>query len=303
MDFDFFRKFKPKSLKEILEESKEKWQAEAKSLAESGPIFPWIYTVNVEDLDSAEFTLDPRRNKGSQVTSYRVYLDERECDITERSGSHDTVYLHDGGGKLELGGGNDTIENTYIDLQGERFESSGGYEIYGEGGNDRLVGNRGFSNHSGCLLDGGDDNDVLVSTNKSDRLIGGKDSDHLIARWNSDASMTGGHASGQWGDGDNFFEIEVLTGRRSGTKTITDFDSNDKIRFANRTDEWLNIVSPERNVYKIYTDETMTHVATIHTHEDLWSIAQDGGPGSDLIFTGASYGAQFEDSNNFPSDF
>ena len=35
----------------------------------------------------------------------------------------------------------------------------------------------------------------------------------------------------------------------------------------------------------------MAHVATIHTSEDLQSMAKGSGPGSDLISTFASYGA------------
>ena len=92
-------------------------------------------------------------------------------------------------------------------------------------------------------------------------------------------------------DGDHFFEIQALSGRNSGAMTITGFDNNDKIRRANRANEWPNIVSLQRNLYEIYTDQTMAHVATIHTSEDLQSMAQGSRPGSDQISTFASYGA------------
>lgn len=303
MDFDFFQQFKPKSMKEILDETKEKWLTRAKEVAESGLRFPWIYTMHVEDMDSPEFTLNERAHRGTQIRSYHVFLDDRESDVSEVSRTHDTFFLHEGGGRIRLGGGNDTVRNAYVDRQGDLFDSSGAYAIYGEDGNDRLVGNRAHRGYGGCLLDGGDDNDVLRSLNEGDELIGGYGSDHLKAAWTSDAVMTGGRVEDHraWGDGgSNFFEIEVYLQTGWGAKTITDFSRNDKVRVTNRAGGALSVERLEPEVYAVYAGEDQdVMVATIHSNQDLFRIAEGGSDGEDLVFTGRSYESQFENSTHF----
>ena len=302
MDFDFFQQFKPKSMKEILEESKEKWLMRAREVAETGLKLPWIYTMHVEDMDSPEFTLNERTHRGTRITSYHVFLDDRESDVSEVSRTHDTFFLHDGGGRIRLGGGNDTVRNAHVDSQGDVFASSGAYEIYGEDGNDRLVGNRAHRGHGGCLLDGGNDNDVLTSFNEGDELIGGYGSDHLKAAWSSDAVMWGGdddrYASEDTSD--NFFEIEVILQSGWGAKTIKDFSWNDKIRFANRTDGALSVERLEPEVYAVFAgDNQDVMVATVHSSQNLVRIAEGGNVGEDLVFTGTAYESQFENSAHF----
>jgi hypothetical protein len=296
MDFDFFRQFKPKSMKEILEESKEKWRSKIKEFAGKQPNFPWVVSVHVEERDSPEFTLDQATNEGYDIRSYKVYLDERECDITMTGATHDRFYLHEGGGKIRLGDGNDSVDQVYLDRHGQRIESSASYQIFGGDGNDVLVGTSGRNRRRsdpGCYLNGGHHDDVLESRNIGDKLVGDAHSDHLIADWYSDAIMTGGSEDGDYSlgnrDGDNIFEIQVLGGvGRNGEKTITDFDQNDKIRFANETDSALDLRhGSNRGEFEVVQNDRL--IATIHTSEDLFMIREGGRAGEDLIFTGRTH--------------
>ena len=298
-----FRQFKPKSMNEIVKESEDKWRSNIRELASKGPIFDWVVGVHVEDRESAEFTLGDGTNQGTLIKSYHVYLDERECHISMTGTTHDTFYLHEGGGKIMLGRGNDSITRVYL-YQGQRIEGSASYEIYGEDGEDRLIGSTGFRRDSdlGCYLNGGPENDILESRNIGDTLVGHNDSDHLIANWYSDAIMTGGSDSDSRNanrqDGSNLFEIEVRAGgARSGVKTITDFDRNDQIRFFNASDSSIDIMSGE-NDGEFVIHQSGTVLATVQTDENLLRLLDDeysGHPGQDLILTGRNYsGDQFD---------
>lgn len=302
MDFDFFQQFKPKTMNEILQESKEGLYSKIKEYAGKQLNFPWVVSVHAEEMESAEFTLDQATNEGYDIRSYQVFLDERECDVTMTGDTNDTFYLHEGGGKIRLGNGNDSVNPVYIDRHGQRIESSASYQIFGGDGDDRLIGTTGPNRRDsdpGCYLNGGADNDKLESRNIGDRLVGEADSDHLIANWYSDAVMTGGSESGTYAryesDHSNLFEIEVRSGvGRNGQKSITDFDRSDEIRFANQTDSALDLrhgSNPDE--YLVFHDGAL--ITTIQSSVDLFEIREGGRAGQDLTFTGSFYsGEQFD---------
>ena len=305
MDFDFFQQFKPKSAKEILGESKEKLHSRIREVAGKQPIFPWVVSVHVEEMESPDFTLGQATNEGFDIRSYQVFLDDRECNITMTGATDDKFYLHEGGGELSLGRGNDSLDQVYIDRYGQRIESSSSYKIFGGEGDDRLIGSTGRDRRRsdpGCYLHGGSDNDILESRNIGDRLVGYADSDHLIANWYSDAIMTGGSEDGHYSynqrDGHNLFEIEVRAGvGRNGVKTITDFGPSDRIRFSNETNSALDTrPGSSDGEFEVHLNGTL--LATIHSpFENLFDLREGGRRGEDLIFTGSTYageGDQFE---------
>ena len=185
MDFDKFQQFQPKSLKEVLEESKQQQISEMKEFAESSKdyIQEWYQEhmqylkENNSDSHAVQGGDDwnpsgaTYNREGNRVVFYDVIGGNGDNEIDMDTRTHDVIDGGEGYDTIRGGWGNDVITG------GENTRNSWPQQdlMYGEDGNDAL-----FGDADDDLLDGGSGNDTLHGGDGTDTLKGGAGDDSYV---------------------------------------------------------------------------------------------------------------------------